>query len=154
MQTKQIIQSSANVIRITAVKAGDVYKRFDDQYDDRVSYGVITAVHNDGDKTIIQATEYRYAYNSIEIAYKIIKGEKDYTLFPATPEDLNIELGKARAAKVREIEDAKDKIEKSTKIIAEIDGLMSGETQRSLTAMTYKELSQTDYNKKVAELAA
>lgn len=154
MQTRQVIQSSANVVRITAVKAGDVYKRFDDQYDDRVSFGVITAVHNDGEKTIIQATEYRYSYNSIDIAYKVIKGEKDYTLFPATPEDLNAELSKARAAKVHEIADAERKIEQNTKIIAEIDGLMSGETQRGLTAMSYKELSQSDYNRKVAELAA
>jgi len=30
MQTKQAIQTSANVIRITSISAGDVYKRFDE----------------------------------------------------------------------------------------------------------------------------
>lgn len=37
MNVKQAIQSSANVIRVTSVSAGDVYKRFDDSYDDRIT---------------------------------------------------------------------------------------------------------------------
>jgi hypothetical protein len=45
-----------------------------------------------------------------------------------------------------------DQIEKSTQLIAEIDGLISGETQKQLKAMGYKELTQTQYNDKVAEL--
>lgn len=78
MQTKQAIQTSANVIRITSISAGDVYKRFDESYDDRVYYGLVTAIHNDGEKTIIEATEYRYSYSSLNVDYKIMRGEKDY----------------------------------------------------------------------------
>ncbi len=150
MQTKQAIQISANVIRITSVKAGDVYKRFDNSYDDRVYYGVVRAVHNDGEKTIIESTEYRYGYSSLEVDYKVLRGESDYILFPSSPEEFNLELEKAKISKQRQIEDAKNTIDKSEKIIKEIDGLMSGETQKNLTAMSYKELTQDSYNEKRA----
>lgn len=155
MITKQAIQSTANVIRITSVVAGDVYKRFaDTDYDDKVYYGVVKAVHNDGEKTIIEAVEYCYKYSDISVDYKVIGGTKDITIFPSSPEELNLELEKARKAHERKIEEAKEQIEKSTDLIKEIDGLISGETLKTLKAMSYKELTQAQYNSKVAELQA
>jgi len=148
MQTKQAIQTSANVIRITNISAGDVYKRFDTSYDDRVYYGVVKSVHNDGENAIIESVEYRYSYSSLDIDYKVIRGDKDYVLFPSSPEELSLELEKARGNKVREIEDAKEKIEKNEKLIVEIDGLVSGETLKELKAMSYSELSQEQFNNK------
>ena len=148
MQTKQAIQTSANVIRITSVSAGDVYKRFDESYDDRTYFGVIKAVHNDGEKTIIEATEYCYRYSSLDVSHKVIRGEKDYILFPSTPEELNLQLDTARASKVREIEEAENKIAANKKMILEIDGLISGNTQKDLKTMSYKELTQHEYNEK------
>lgn len=152
MQTKQAIQTSVNVIRITSITPGDVYKRFDENYDDRVYFGLVTAVHNDGDKTIIEATEYKWSGWTLDVEYKILRGEKDYILFPSTPEELNLELEQARRKKQNEITEAQEKIEKNTKLIAEIDALISGEKQKQLKAMSYKELTQADYNQKILEL--
>lgn len=153
MKTQQAIQSSANVIRITSVFAGDVYKRFaNTDYDDKVYYGVVKAVHNDGEKTIIEAVEYCYKYSDISVDYKTINGTSDVTIFPATPEELNLELDKARKAQLRKIEEAEDQILKSTALIEEIDGLVSGETQKTLQAMGYKELTQAHYQDKMKEL--
>lgn len=149
MLTKSAVQTSANVIRITSVVAGDVYKRFaDTDYDDKVYYGVVKAVHNDGEKAIIEAVEYCYKYSDISVEYKIIGGTKDVTIFPSSPEELNLELEKARKAQVKKIETAQEQIETSTRLIEEIDGLVSGETQKSLQAMSYKELTQADYETK------
>lgn len=154
MNTKQIVQSSANVIRITNVSVGDVYKRFDESYDDRTYYGIVKAIHNDGDKTIIESTEYCYKYSDLSIDHKVIKGEKDYIIFPSSPDELSMELEKARKSKQREIEDAHEKINKNEKIIKEIDGLVSGETQKTLKAMNYKEITQEQFEerKKALEL--
>lgn len=153
MITKQAIQSTANVIRITSVSAGDVYKRFaDTDYDDKVYYGVVKAVHNDGEKTLIEAVEYCYKYSDISVGYKVISGTKDVTIFPSSPEELNLELEKARKAQVRKIEEAQKQIEASNKLLTEIDGLISGETQKSLKAMSYKELTQDQYATKMQEL--
>lgn len=154
MQTKQAIQTSANVIRITSVSAGDVYKRFDESYEDRTYYGIVKAVHNDGENTIIEATEYCYKYSDIQVEHKVIKGTKEYIIFPSSPEELNLELENARKAKVREIEKAEETIVTSKKLLEEIDGLISGETQKGLKAMSYKELTQADYAKKMQEISA
>jgi len=152
MNTKQAIQTSANVIRITSISPGDVYKRFDESYDDRTYYGIVKSVHNDGEKTVIEATEYCYKYSSLDVAHKVIKGEKDYIIFPSSPEELNPELSKARSQKIRENEEYVDKIDKNKKLISEIDGLISGETQKSLSAMSYKEITQLEYNDKLSQL--
>lgn len=149
MKTQTAIQSSANVIRITSVKAGDVYKRFaDSDYDDKVYYGVVKSVHNDGEKAIIEAVEYCYKYSDISVEYKIINGTKDVTIFPSSPDELNLELEKARKAQVKKIEAAQEQIETSNRLIEEIDGLVSGKTLQNLQAMSYKELTQADYETK------
>lgn len=152
MQTKQAIQTSANVIRITNISVGDVYKRFDKDYDDRVYYGLVTNVHNDGENTIIEATEYSYKYSDLNVDYKILRGEKDYILFPSSPEELNLELEKAKSKKLKEIKDAEEKITNNEKLIKEIEGLISGETQKTLKAMDYKELTQEQFNQKLQQL--
>lgn len=152
MKTVQAIQSSANVVRITSISAGDVYKRFDDSNDDRAYIGIVQAVHNDGEHTIIEALEYSNHYYSLDVNYKIMRGKNDYILFPATPEDLNLELDKARVRKVNEIKEAKEKIEKNEKIISDIDGLLSGETMKNLKAASYSEMNQAEYNRKLQEL--
>lgn len=151
MQTKQAIQTSANVIRITNISPGNVYKRFEDS-GDSTFYGIVRSVHNDGEKAIIESTEYEYRWSNLRIEHKIIRGEKDCTIFPSSPEEFNLELEKAKNNKVKEIESAKETIEKNQKIIKEIDGLISGETQKTLSAMSYRELTQEQYNIKKSEL--
>lgn len=153
MNTKQAIQASANVIRITSVSAGDVYKRFDESYDDRIYYGVVKNVHNDGENAVIESVEYCQKYNDLDVTLKVIKGDKDYIIFPSTPEELNLELDGARNKKVREVEEAEKTISKAKKIIEEIDGLISGETLKNLRSAGYKELSQSQYLEKKKELA-
>lgn len=151
MKTQQAIQASANVIRITTLSAGDVYKRFDESYDDRTYYGVVKNVHNDGEKAIIEAIEYCYKYSDLDVEHKVIRGEKDYILFPSTPEELQLELDKAKTKKERELQDLEDKIILTKKVIGEIDGLISGETLKTLKASSYKELTQEQFNQKMID---
>lgn len=151
MNVKQAIQSSANVIRVTSVSAGDVYKRFDDSYDDRVYYGVVQSVHNDGETAIIEALEYSYKYSSLSIDLKIIRGDKEYKLFPSSPEELNTELDDVINKKTRDIAEKTEEISKLGKEIEEITKLMSGERLKELKAMSYKELTQAQYEAKKVE---
>lgn len=148
MNVKQAIQSSANVIRVTSISPGDVYKRFDPSYDDKVYYGVVRNVHNDGETAVIQAVEYTKSYNSIDINFKVIRGEKDYTLFPAEPYELNVELGDVVTKKEKLIADKTNEIKKLEAEIQELNGIISGDLLRDLKAMSYKELTQTEYQQK------
>lgn len=151
MQVQQAIQSSANVIRVTSVSAGDVYKRFDDSYDDRVYYGVVRSVHNDGETAIIEATEYSYRYSSLEVNIKVLRGDKEYKLFPSNPEELNLELSDVVEKKQQEIKKAQENIAKLKKEIIDIEELTSGRTLKNLKTMSYKELTQAQYNSKKLE---
>ena len=149
MQTKQIIQSSANVIRITNIAKGNIYKRFDDNY---TYLGVVKSVLNDGEKTIIEATEYRASYSGMEATNKVIKGENDYTIFPATLEDFEQEFTSVVESLKKKIEDSKKSILDNEKTIEFTNRLISGELQKELSVPVFKEMSQESYNQKLAEL--
>lgn len=148
MEIKQAIQSSANVIRITSVSPGDVYKRFDESYSDRVYFGIVKNVHNDGTNSIIEAIEYCYKYGSLDVEYKVLRGNNDYVLFPVSPEELVMEFSGCISRKKKEIEEYEEKINKNKNIIIEVENLISGETQKNLKTMSYVELSQESYEEK------
>lgn len=150
MQTKQIIQSSANVIRITNIAKGNIYKRFDDY--DYTYFGIVQAVHNDGNNTIIEATEYKAGYSDVDVSKKIIKGEKDFVIFPATLDDLKLEFEKCIEKKKRDIETKLEEISKAKKTIELTEKLISGEMQKELSTPMFKEMTQGEFNEKVQAL--
>lgn len=149
MQTQQIIQASANVIRITSIQKGNIYKRFESDY---TWYGVVKGVHNDGENSIIEATEYRDGWSGIDVKDKVIKGKDDYVIFPATLEEFQVEFSKAIEKLEYKVRDAKNTIEESEKQIAFTKKLVSGELQKELSTPSFKEMSQVEYNQKLAEL--
>ena len=153
MQTKQVVQASANVVRITNVSAGDVYKRFEQtSYSDYTYYGIIRCVHNDGENTVIEALEFKKEYSNLQFSNKIFTNKtEDLAMFPATPEELNMEMDGIRKKKEKEIENKRDEILKLEKEIIDIENIESGEILKDLKAMSYKELSQNEYTQKKIE---
>lgn len=147
MQTKNIIQTSVNVIRVTNLKAGDLYKRIEDSsYSTNVKYGIVKAVLNNGEKTFIESIEYTKSYNSISAEMAIISGEKDIVIFPATIEEVQSEFEGLENKLVKEIQEKEKEIEAKKKCIAETRLLLSGEMTEKLTSAEFKELSQEQYN--------
>lgn len=144
MQTQQVIQSSANVIRIVSLAKGNIYKRFDDNY---TYYGIVTGVHNDGVNAIIEANEYRKTWSSIEASKQVLKGTKEVAIFPATIEELNMEFASAVTSLEREVETAKKTIIEKEGMIEFTKKLLSGELERELSTPDYKEISQSEFNK-------
>jgi hypothetical protein len=150
MQTKQIIQSSANVIRITNIAKGNVYKRFEDS--DYVYYGIVTDVLNDGINTIITATEYRKSWSSMEVSQKIMKGEKEYVLFPADIKEIESEFQSVISSKERDIVGYRKSIAEAEATIELTNKLISGELSKEPSSPSYKELTQEEFNEKVLAL--
>jgi hypothetical protein len=148
MNTKQLVQTSANVIRIVNVAPGNLYKRFDlDGYDsDKTIYGIVNSVHNDGENTVIQATEYKKSYNEVEVKYTNITSKKDVVMFPCTIEEFSFEFEKVIDDLSKQIEKETRSIENKQKQIKDIKKLQSGELQKTLSQATYKELTQIQYN--------
>lgn len=145
MQTKQIVQSSANVIRITKLVKGDVYKRFEQNSDDTY-FGIVTDVLNDGINTIITATEYRKSWSSINVSNKVIRGTQDFILFPATPDELDVEFQSVIDSKEKEIEQWQKNINDAKRLIIQTKQLLNGELQKRLTVPGFKQFTQEEYN--------
>lgn len=153
MQTKQIVQASANVIRITNIQKGNLYKRFEES-GDYTYFGVVTDVLNDGSNTIITATEYRKSWGDMNVENKVIRGEKEFVIFPATIEDFQMEFKDVISKKQREIECHKEEIVKAEKTIEITQKLLSGELQKELSTPAFKEFTQDEFNQKIKELAS
>jgi hypothetical protein len=155
MKTQQIVQSQANVIRVTNISAGDVYKRFENEgYDKGTYYGIVKNVYNDGEKTIIESTECKYEYSRITPKYKTISGTDDVVLFPASVEEMNLEFENARSSLERKITESLREVEEAKQQIIALDGLITGETQKKLKAMSFIELSQSEFDEKRKALGA
>ena len=155
MKTQQIVQSQANVIRVKNISAGDVYKRFENEgYDKGTFYGIVRNVYNDGEKTIIESHEYKYEYGNITPKYKTISGTDDVVLFPATPDEMNLEFESAKTSLERSIEKSLKEIDEAKAKIEVLEGLISGETQKKLKSMSFIELSQNEFDEKRKALGA
>lgn len=147
MITKNIVQSSVNVIRIINLKTGDIYKRFEDSsYSSEIYFGIVKGIYNNGDKTFIETIEYKKSYSSMDASIKIWGSEKDIAIFPATIEDLQVEFEGFVEKIEKEIVDKQKEITNKEKVISETKFLLSGELQKTLQTPDYKELSQAEFN--------
>ena len=153
MQTKSIVQASANVIRIVNLKRGDIYKRYEESSygSDKVHYGIVNSINNNGDETFIEATEFAVNYSKMEASMKIFSGEKDIAIFPATIEDIEAEFGRCRNGLKEEIQKKKDEIVGLERALETTERLLSGEMQRELSTPEFRELPQQEFNQKKLE---
>ena len=157
MNTKQLVQSSVNVIRITSINPGDMYKRFDDSssYSNDTFYGIVKGVHNNGEKTVIETTEFKRSYSSLDISNKIFTDKSEnFVVFPATLEEFNLEIKGVTERKENEIERKKEEIKKLEQEIIDIKKIESGEMLKGLKEMSYKEITQTQYEAKKLEISS
>lgn len=92
MQTQQIIRGAAEVLTITKLAAGDVYKRVDQDYSGTavLRYGVVVDVMDNGPDAAIVTLEFRPADfgAGVEIQRKVINGGLPIAIFPARPDEL------------------------------------------------------------------
>jgi hypothetical protein len=157
MQTKSIIQTSANVIRITNLKKGDVYKRIDDSsYSDKVRYGVVVNLYNNGEKTYLEALEYKVGFGDITAERAVISGEMDVAIFPATAAEVEEHFSSALRGIEKKISDKREEILKLESTLTHGKEFVSGEMAQKLTEPQFKEMSQREYlvGKQQAELEA
>ena len=155
MQTKNIVQTSANVIRITNLKSGDIYKRFDDSsYSNSTYYGIVKSIYNNGERTFIESVEYKYSYGKVEANLYIIRDDKDVAIFPATLEELQNDFEGSVRKIEKDIEDKEEEIKKLNKALEMTKKLVSGQLQQELSTPEYKELTQSEFNSRMQAIAS
>lgn len=153
MQTKSIVQASANVIRIVNLKQGDIYKRYEEASygSDKVHYGIVNSINNNGDETFIEATEFSVSYSKMEAQMKIFSGKKDIAIFPASVDDLQEDFGRCLTSTKEEIAKKKEEILGLERALATTERLVSGEMQRELSTPDFREMPQQEFNQRKLE---
>lgn len=163
MQTKNLIQASANVIKITSLVKGDVIKMVEESSysTPEIYYGVVLDLLNDGDKTFIQIMRYKKGYASIDTDIKTYNGSKDLSIFPATVKEIEEELQSAINQIETSIKEEEKKLASKKEALKTAKDFVSYETSRQLSEVNYKEISTQEFKqlkieaenkRKVAEL--
>ena len=152
MQTKTIIQQSCNVIRITSLAKGNIYKRVDDTYGATVKYGVVLDLFNTGEKTFIQTLEYTTSYRNVDAEIKVFKGDDDLAIFPATKDEIEEYFSSAISGLRKSIEDKKKELQEAENGLNRALEFTNGELTKQLVEVEFKEIGQVEYNEKVKSL--
>ena len=120
---KNIVQASAEHIRIVTLAKGDVYKRLaPDGYGSTkrsLSFGVVTDVLSNGDESAVCAIEYQRSFGAPTAKIVTLTADEDAVLYPATPDEVRSYFGElaealeqAIATKTRELAETRQKLER------------------------------------------
>lgn len=113
MKIDSIVQPTANVVRIVNLEKGDVYKRvITSSYSDaKLVIGVVREVLISEDKTTVVGVEYEQSFGSIKVEDKIMVGDTDVMIYPATPDELKDALDGFHDFLEREVDQAQTALE-------------------------------------------
>lgn len=154
MQTKNIIQTQANVIKITSLVKGNVVKIIEKEYGDtyKTMYGVVLDLMNSGTKTFIQILKYDKTYGSVKAEIKTYGGEDDLTVFPASIEEITGFFGDVIKNLKEQIEEDKKKLQEKIESTEKAEQFASGELSKSLSEPEFSEMSQAEFNTRQQQL--
>jgi hypothetical protein len=152
VETKSLIQATANVVRVTSLKVGDVFKLVDETYSSvRVLFGVVLDLLNSGTKSFVQVLQYENSYGDIKPEIKVYAGDKDINLFPATVDEVRKYMGEAIASQAKKIEDKRAELSGLIAGVEKAKEFMSGEMSRQLTATAFSVMEQGEYDYQVEQ---
>lgn len=138
MQTQTFIAPSATITRVTELTKGNTYKRLVDNSfssDDKMVYGVVTDVLNNGTAIAIQTIEFEPDYaNRIEIKHRVFKGERDLAIFPAEPNEIRSYYLDAIDASARNVKTKEQDLSKAQQEHATLKAFTEGRVTEQLTA--------------------
>lgn len=152
METKSIIQSAANVVRLVNLKKGDIFKIVGDEgfSGDRTHYAVVVNVLNDGENTFIEVLEYEKSYNEVKAEFKIYKGTDNISIFPTKIEEVKGYFSNAIEGLKTEIEESKKELQNKIESLKKAEEFAEGELSKQLSEAEFKEQTQVDYEKEKA----
>lgn len=113
MQVQQMIRNSAEVLTITTLSPGNVYKRVEEtSYTSGpvLRYGVVQSVMNNGEDSAVTALEYAADYNGTTAQVRVFTGSVPVAIFPATPEEVTQHLEELRSSAQKALARAEDEV--------------------------------------------
>lgn len=131
METRTLIEPTAQVITITKLSKGDVYKRlvknYSDTYDLRI--GVVTDVMHNGSEAALTALEFSSSYMNATAEIKVFGGDNDLALFHADPAEIEAYLGDVLKESERTVESKRKEVEKAELVSQTVRNVMLSKHQ-------------------------
>lgn len=93
MHITNLIEASADVITITRLKAGDVYKRIDGG---AIKFGIVQTIMHNGSEGAFSALEISPGYQSVNAVNKVFETGGESALFTCTPEEFAVHITEIR----------------------------------------------------------
>lgn len=147
MKTQNVIQTVANVIKITSLKKGDVVKMIESSsYSSPESYyAVVLDMLNDGENTYLELLKYKKSYGDVDAEIKLYKGTDDISLFPTSIEEIKEHFEDCISKIEKGIEDDKEKLQKKIEGLNKAKDFISGELSKNLTVVEFSEIEQSKF---------
>lgn len=136
METRTLIRSSADVLRITSLQKGDVYKRLVESEhggSDSVLMGVVTDVLSNGEKCAISVIEIGCdQWGAFTVRVANFAGARELAIFPASVDEIQTFMADA-------IERARDDVERkelatARTVLERLERIASGDMSKDLHA--------------------
>ena len=151
MKTKNIIQSSVNVIRLVNLKKGDIFKTVKtDEYDNGIQYNVVVDLYNTGESAFIEILSYTKSYKNVTASTKVISGDTDLAIFPATIDEVSEYFIEAIKNLEEDIKEKEEEINKSKTGLLKAKEFIQGELSKKLSEAEFKEQTQEEYSQQKA----
>ena len=147
MQTKNLIQAQANVIKVTSLKKGDTVKIIQSIYSSPViKFGVVIDMYNTGTDSFVEFLLYDKTYDCVNAEIKIVQGKEDISIFPATPEEVEKHLRDSLTSVSKKIEEKKSELYKLTDAFHKAQEFVSGETSKKLSEPNFESITQDEFD--------
>lgn len=130
MQVHQMIRNSADILTITTLAPGNVYKRVDSrafgESEPTLRFGVVQDVMNNGEDSAITALEFTADYSGVAAQLKVYDGAKPVVIFPATPEEITTHLAEVQQRAQKDVERAEQTLAKERVALEQVQRIIDG----------------------------
>ena len=146
METTQLIQSSARVIKITNLQKWDLVKYLDTQYSTVETYfWVVTDLLNTWEKSFIEILLYKKSYWDLSVEIKTFSWDKNIDIFPATIDDIEEYMKWIKSGLTKKIQDKQEELHKLEKWLKQFEEFVSWEKSKKLRTPDFIAISTEEY---------
>jgi hypothetical protein len=96
LTTAQLVEPTANIVRIVSLKKGDVYKRLHQAYsgsEPEIRFGIVTDILHNGTEAAVTSLEYQPAStDGLKVELKTFSTTNAPAFFPAEPSEFETHL--------------------------------------------------------------
>lgn len=142
MQTKNLVQATARIIRITELAVGNIVKLVEDSsYSTEIKFAVVSDIMNNGDKTFVEFVSFKKDYSKgIQLEKKTYSGDKELNLFPANKEDLLTSYQEIKDRATKEIKEKEVELSVMKENLSWLETVIEKDKAQNLSAPKFEEL--------------